>query len=235
MLHESCQLLSKEGWTPIRQGERAFIEDGRLVWKDCSVSKRYRSSFCDVSGRFFSLCVDAYHPIPIFKYVHFTQGKLSHQWVEATHLTTDHVITNNFNTAMIPRINPHLRFLNQYLPDEDAQFRLIPDVVRFNRFEALTQYFGRSYVEDLNGREMQGVIEFSNYSALTIDTFSLSALGDNRRIERLSPRRLRVFPPRFNLRVDEFQRFHGNGYCISGGEAVLVRHNGKIAIVGTDL
>lgn len=234
MLHEDCQVLTKQGWARIHQGELAFIEEGRLVWREATLSKRYRGSFFEVSGRFFSLCVDAFTPINVLLYSQCAHQSYKPIWVDATQLTSDYVVMNNFNTTMIARSNPYLCSMNRYLKTEDAQFRLIPDVTRFNRFSELVRCFGRDYVEDLRGREMQGVVEFANYSPLTLDTIMLSALGDGRRPERLTPRRLRVIPNRFHLRVETYQRFHGGGYCLSGGEQIIVRHQGKIAIVGTD-
>lgn len=250
MIHKDAELLTRQGWSGMRSGEIACIQDGRVVWSPVEVSGRFRGSFCHVYGRYFGVCVDAYHPVPAIRYASHINGSSQFQLIEANSLSTDWVLLNTFNTDSLPGENPYLACVNSfnkssdippvvgqrsgdgYYCGDDIQFRLIPDVMRYRRFESLLRWHGRDYVEDMNAREMRGTCEFSNYSESATDVFELSALGAGKRVERLSPRRLRTHD-RWCLRVDKLHRFHDYGYSLKGNcDFVLTRYQGKIGIVG---
>ncbi len=250
MIHGDAEILTRQGWSRICSGEIACIRDGRVVWSSVKVLGRYRGSFCHIHGRYFGVCVDAYHPVPVIRYASHISGSTRFKVIPATDISSDWVLFNTFHTEIIPSENPYLPYVNSfnktsdtppvlgqrvggsYYLDDDVQFRLIPDIVRYDRFKSLLHWHGRDYVEDQNAREMRGTCEFSNYSELATDVFELSALGAGKRVERLSPRRLRVHD-RWCLRVDKLHRFHSYGYSLEGDcDFVLTRYRGKIGIVG---
>lgn len=254
MIHESCELLSMSGWRGVGKGKFATVavkdEKISVEWKSLDVEPK-EGKFIEFDDRFFSMCVGENYAIPAISYGSGIHGNDKGVRVPASVVKEgDWIAINNFTAKKPKACNPFIPFLNSYTKktplsptvgvkkndtwhlEDTAQFRLIKDLVTNNRFKDVAKWHGRENVIGLNGDKMHGVIEFSNYSPRTIDQIELSALADNRKIERLSPSRLRVFPDRYRLRISKKRTFESSGFKILGNyDFLLTRYNGKIAIV----
>lgn len=245
MIHSDCELLTKEGWKPISSGEFLTIRsDGQKLSSEWAKleAEEWAGRFIELSGRFFSCCVDENHPLPVISYGSSIHGHDKGILIPAKAIEPNvWVAINNFVTKKPFAANPYMQFIgaNKKLSDgkvlacnDNAQFRLIPDIVEYNRYQDIARLHGRDKISALNRDEMYGVVEFANYPEKVIDQIELSALGDNKRNERLGPKRLRVFPDRFRLRISDIKSSYSSGFKIEGDyDFLLVRHKGKVAIV----
>ena len=249
MIQADTEVLTKEGWIKIKSCEAACIEDGSIKWSKITVSKKSPIIAQHVHGKHFGCCVEGNHSIPAINYMAHVRGNYSVELIKAKSLSDQWVLTNTFSTKEPIKENPYLPYIcsftknSQLRPaigylfngawkiDDDAQFRLIPDITKYQRYESLLKWHGRDYVEDLNGRPMRGTYEFVNYNVSATDCIELSALGANKRVERVSPRHLRVHD-RWGLRVEDNIKFESDGVSVeSDCQLILTRYQGKIAIV----
>lgn len=238
MIHKNCEFLSDIGWTTASNGRFVSIkkEPDALTtqWSQLRIEP-FDGIFHEFEGRFFSACVQADYALPVISYGASIHGN-DRGFLVPAFSADGFVAVNNFVTQNPVASNPCIANINSHNPgcscNDGRQFRLIPDIVKFNRFADIAKHHGRSTVYGLNRELMHGVIEFANYPAHTIDQIELSALGDNRRIERLSPKRLRVYPDRYRLKIPKPRIFSSQGYKVSGNyDFLIVRYKGKIAIL----
>lgn len=249
MIQADTEVLTKEGWIKIKSCEAACIENGSIKWSKIAVSKRSPIIAHHVYGRHFGCCIEDTHKVPAIGYMAHVRGKFSVELIHAKKLTDQWILTNTFDTQEIKQENPYLPFVCSFTKKsltkpaigelingawtikDDAQFRLIPDIVKYQRYDSLLKWHGRDYVEDMNGRPMRGTYEFVNYNVSATDCIELAALGANKRVERINKRHLRVHD-RWGLRVEDNICFESDGVSVEGDcQLILTRYQGKIAIV----
>lgn len=206
-------------------------------------------NFLSYEGKGYALCAN--QSCPIYCY---GEGKVP------LHAISGKQYSNNFVTERTPHqniidklpfLNTHYRHLphdkrpplgelvdsNTYYLVGNAQFKLVPFLLRQNYYRYLEYWFGRSYVEDSNkGTPIANMVEYANYTSAILEAIELSALGDGRSISWEHSRCIRVTRKNASYTVlVEPTRFVDKGIAILANHAdmfgVLTKDKGGIGSV----
>jgi hypothetical protein len=159
----------------------------------------------------------------------------------STHVSIEEYIPFlNTNYRYLPHIKPakgvEVAPHTYYLKGE-AQFNLLPFLLRGNYYRLIEYWFGRTYVEDSNtGKPIPNTVDYEYYTKAILDAIELSALGDGRHVIRLEPRRLRVSRKGLSYIISATpQEFRGSGIAVLANHTdhlgVITRYRGGIGSV----